>query len=274
MAHRVDNSRSLAAFPSESAEPDPPQLGNLIRTARLARHLTHETVAARAKIKLHLLEDLERNDLTRWPSDRFYREHLLRAYAAVIGLDQQRIVNQFRAEYPEYQPPIVVQRPERSPRLWLPVAGTCSVLLIGGFAAAVPVFERATRRPEAVTSPATTAAEVVAPTITASASAPIPVVMQSSIPAQDAAAPVPEAKATDGELAISSNPAGARVTVNGIARGNTPVRVRFLPPGTYTIRVIETGYSIAERRTTLTPERRRASVMVSLREAPTATRGF
>ena len=133
-----------------------------MRTARVARNLTLEGVAAQAKLKLHLLEDLERNDLTRWPSERFYREHLLRGYAAVIGLDPQRVVNQFRVEYPEYQPPIVVQPPTRSAQIWRPAAAACAVLLVGGFAAAVPVFESATLRPEAVNAASTNVSEVAA----------------------------------------------------------------------------------------------------------------
>ena len=42
-------------------------------------------------------------------------------------------------------------------------------------------------------------------------------------------------------------PAGARVTVDGIGWGVTPVTIRYLPPGNKRIRVSKEGYSTIER---------------------------
>jgi serine/threonine protein kinase len=69
----------------------------------------------------------------------------------------------------------------------------------------------------------------------------------------------------EGELNITSVPPAAHVTVNGIARGQTPVRVRYLPVGPYLIRFILAGYPISERRVTLSEEHPRVSVNATLR---------
>jgi hypothetical protein len=62
---------------------------------------------------------------------------------------------------------------------------------------------------------------------------------------------------------VTSNPAGARVTVNGIAWGITPVTIRHLPPGAKTIRVTKDGYLGRERRVNI-GEGRGASVELTL----------
>jgi hypothetical protein len=49
------------------------------------------------------------------------------------------------------------------------------------------------------------------------------------------------------ELVITSEPAGARVTVNGIGWGTTPVTIRHLTPGNKRIRVTKDGYASSER---------------------------
>ena len=51
----------------------------------------------------------------------------------------------------------------------------------------------------------------------------------------------------DPVLRITSDPAGARVTVNGVGWGTTPVVIRHLPPGAKTSRVTKDG-SIADQR--------------------------
>ena len=88
------------------------------------------------------------------------------------------------------------------------------------------------------------------------------------------AASPPEAPATvdldqiEGELMISSTPPGARILVNGIGRGLTPARVRFLPPGSYTVRFLLPGYSAAIRKAALSPKQSRVRVSATLQPAP------
>jgi cytoskeleton protein RodZ len=50
----------------------------------------------------------------------------------------------------------------------------------------------------------------------------------------------------DGALVVSTDPPGARVTVNGIGYGVTPVTIRYLPFGDARIRVSHEGYSTEE----------------------------
>jgi hypothetical protein len=67
---------------------------------------------------------------------------------------------------------------------------------------------------------------------------------------------------------ITSTPPGARVLVNGIGRGPTPARVRFLPPGSYTVRFLLPGYTAAIRTAEISPKRLQARVSATLEPAP------
>jgi hypothetical protein len=67
-------------------------------------------------------------------------------------------------------------------------------------------------------------------------------------------------------LIVTSDPAGARVTVDGIGLGTTPATIRLLTPGQKTIRVIKDGYASEERSVRIT-EGRPTSVHVPLRTA-------
>ena len=67
-------------------------------------------------------------------------------------------------------------------------------------------------------------------------------------------------------LIVNSDPAGARVTVDGIGWGTTPARIRLLTPGEKTIRVIKDGYASEERRVRII-DGRSTSVHVPLRTA-------
>jgi PEGA domain len=60
------------------------------------------------------------------------------------------------------------------------------------------------------------------------------------------------------ELVVTTEPAGARVTVNGIAWGVSPVTIPRLPPGDKRIRVTKEGYDSQERVLRLDEGQRRA----------------
>ena len=68
----------------------------------------------------------------------------------------------------------------------------------------------------------------------------------------------------EGELLIESEPAGTHVVVNGIGRGTTPIRLRYLPIGSYTIRLVRAGYQSQEVSATLTNERPVRSLSIAL----------
>jgi hypothetical protein len=54
-------------------------------------------------------------------------------------------------------------------------------------------------------------------------------------------------------LFVASEPTGARVWVNGVDRGTTPVRVPYVHPGTFTVRLEKEGFeSVSAEVTTPT----------------------
>ena len=69
------------------------------------------------------------------------------------------------------------------------------------------------------------------------------------------------------ELVVTSQPPGARVTVDGIGWGSTPATIRFLPAGSKRIRVIKDGYGSEERTVNLV-EGRRSTLDIPLPSAP------
>jgi hypothetical protein len=70
----------------------------------------------------------------------------------------------------------------------------------------------------------------------------------------------------EGELLIESTPPGTHVVVNGIARGTTPMRLRYLPIGSYTIRLVREGYESKEASAAITREKPVSSISISLNE--------
>jgi len=74
--------------------------GAQLRQHREQRQVALSTIATLTKIKMSLLEGLERDDLTHWPAG-IYRRSYIRAYAEAIGLDADSIVREFLALYPD-----------------------------------------------------------------------------------------------------------------------------------------------------------------------------
>ena len=73
--------------------------------ARLRQHRQEQgialgTIAEQSKIKGSLLEALERDDVSQWPSG-IYRRAYIRAYAHAIGLDPDVVLREFLERYPD-----------------------------------------------------------------------------------------------------------------------------------------------------------------------------
>jgi hypothetical protein len=73
-------------------------------TTRLRRHRERSRIpladiSRDTRVKLDLLEGLERNDLAAWPRGLYARAYV-RAYAAAIGLDGDDTVNEFCRLFP------------------------------------------------------------------------------------------------------------------------------------------------------------------------------
>jgi hypothetical protein len=71
-----------------------------LRRERERRQIALSSIAANTKIGLALLEALERDDVSRWPSGIF-RRAFIRAYAEGAGLDPVAITQQFLERYPD-----------------------------------------------------------------------------------------------------------------------------------------------------------------------------
>jgi PEGA domain len=66
---------------------------------------------------------------------------------------------------------------------------------------------------------------------------------------------------------IRTMPADAAVTINGEPRGKTPLALRDLALGSYTIHVARDGYIAVDRRVRLTARRPSESLEISLKPA-------
>jgi transcriptional regulator with XRE-family HTH domain len=78
----------------------PESFGARLRMRREDRQIALTSIAEETKIKLALLEGLERGDVSHWPSGIFRRAYL-RAYAHMIGLDPDEALREFLELYPE-----------------------------------------------------------------------------------------------------------------------------------------------------------------------------
>ena len=78
----------------------PESFGARLRQRREERQIALSSIADETKIKLSLLEALERDDVSHWPSGLFRRAYI-RAYAHMIGLDPDDVVREFVELYPE-----------------------------------------------------------------------------------------------------------------------------------------------------------------------------
>ena len=74
--------------------------GGRLRYERERRQIALKSIAERTKIGVPLLEALERDDVSRWPSGIF-RKSFIRSYAEAVGLDADAIVREFIERYPD-----------------------------------------------------------------------------------------------------------------------------------------------------------------------------
>jgi hypothetical protein len=80
-------------------------LGARLRAQREQRQVALAAIAEETKIKLTLLEGLERDDLSRWPGGLFRRAYV-RTYAQKIGLDPEQVLRDFLACHPDPVEPV------------------------------------------------------------------------------------------------------------------------------------------------------------------------
>jgi transcriptional regulator with XRE-family HTH domain len=74
--------------------------GSRLRMERERRTITLASISDNSKISHSLLEALERDDVSRWPSGIF-RRSFIRTYAQAIGLDPDVIAREFLERFPD-----------------------------------------------------------------------------------------------------------------------------------------------------------------------------
>jgi transcriptional regulator with XRE-family HTH domain len=74
--------------------------GARMRLERERRKISIATIAESTKILGALLEGLENDDVSRWPTG-FYRRAFMRAYASAIGLDPEVTLKEFVERFPD-----------------------------------------------------------------------------------------------------------------------------------------------------------------------------
>jgi hypothetical protein len=74
----------------------------------------------------------------------------------------------------------------------------------------------------------------------------------------------PQAAGLITELVVVSDPPGARVIVDGIGRGTTPVTIRYLTAGEKRVRILRDGFAAQERIVRLIPAREPTTVRIPL----------
>jgi transcriptional regulator with XRE-family HTH domain len=79
-------------------------LGRRLRRERERRQIALASIAQNSKISISLFQDLERDDVSRWPSG-IYRRSFIRAYAKAIGLDADETMREFLERFPDPHDP-------------------------------------------------------------------------------------------------------------------------------------------------------------------------
>jgi cytoskeletal protein RodZ len=243
------------------------QFGELLRNARERRGLTLQQVSAATKIPRRHLDAIEHGDLSVVP-DGPYRRGEVRAIAQAIGLDQSVAIAHLDEalgttvrEQPA--PPRDDTTPARV-RLWLAVSAAVIVAI-----AAVAIWPRAR-----FVEPAPAAAEQASPDETRRTPPEQPkqaaIAPASAVPATTVASPpssAPAAAVVSPVLVVTTEPAGARVVVDGIGRGATPLTIQYLPLGEKRVRVVRDGYVSEERRVRLMANQPATTLHIELRPA-------
>ena len=271
---------------------DAETLGQALRRARQQRGLTIPQIAATTRIPARILEALERDDIGAVPGGMYLRADV-RAYADAVGLSRSVAL----AYLPAVEPPVPLSAPAhatvasalRRPSTFSVVIGSICLVLAamvmwprdrelrpassGRLAAAVPAAPRQAAAAIADRAPAAAPAadSLLHVSADSAVSATSGVKEPESNLASDSALAVsdqPPARtvAADPELEVVTEPAGARVTMDGIGWGVTPVTIRYLPPGGKQLRVTRDGYATETRLIRISPDQQRTTVRIELHQ--------
>jgi cytoskeletal protein RodZ len=248
--------------------PDGAAFGEFLRQARERRGLTLQQISSETKIPWRHLDALEHGHLNAVPGGT-YRRGEIRAYAEVVGLDKAIALERLDRALQASTTPA----PQRRPSSAAPSRGW-SLLLVALIAVAA-MWTITWNRGAAKPSTATRRNEPlpVVRTINTWNLTSLPFVrpdapMTGEIAASAAADVSTPSSQLDASLTITSQPPGARVTVDGIAWGVTPVTVRHLSPGDRRVRVSLPDFAAVERSVRMPDDRSATSLHVVLTATP------
>jgi len=89
-------------------------LGEELRTARLKQKLTPSQVAALTRMKVQIVDAIEREDFSHMPAP-IYGKGFIRLYAELVALDPAPLIDEYMARFVEAQKPSLVREPEPEP---------------------------------------------------------------------------------------------------------------------------------------------------------------
>lgn len=248
-------------------EEEPETLGQALQRARRDCGLTIQQIAATTRIPARHLEALERDDIHGVPGGLYLRAEV-RAYADAVGLSRNVALAFLQAAT---DPPVVA---ESAPAATVTPASRRLPprnLVIGALAlvlAASVVFLRH-REPRPIAQaneafpPVTVGDTAWAGALSGTTGSATGLDLSTDVAVDDAAR---SPTAAETELEIVTEPVDARVTIDGVGWGATPVTIRYLPPGTKRLRVTRDGYAAEARLIRLVPDQPRTSVRIELHE--------
>ena len=248
----------------------------LLRRARDEQRLTLEQIARETKIPEHRLAALEAEASESSPLG-FYERAQIRAFARAVKLDDQVVQTELERDVP--RPPVarlpVVDSSQTASRRHLLMLASMALLAVAATVwasarnhetrnqqtmrtervAQIPfdrpeqlegTIDRESRRDSAPArserSPETRQVHATRQVSSTAGAEPLNVPAAESQPVA-----LPPSRSSPTELTINSQPAGARVTVNGVGWGATPLTIRYLSAGEKRIRVTKDGYAASER---------------------------
>ena len=256
-------------------------LGEFLRQSRLRRGMSLQQIAAETKIPLRHLHALECDDFAEVPAG-LYRRARVRAYARALHLDQPALV-QLERTLRATETAAVAPGTTAGKRTPFRKGVLMALTAVGAALALTFALRRegallpAASRPTGAIEPRSSQ-EPAPPKEAEAATPPHEAPADSAVATADSPAPqpvpVPEGaveprvvQPQTTELVITSEPPGARVTVDGIGWGFTPVTVRHLPPGAKHIRVTKEGYASEEREARVAGDRP-SELHIPLRAVP------
>ena len=258
-------------------------LGGLLKRARERRGLTLQQIAKETKLPQRHLEALEQDNLVLLPG--FYQRAEIRTYAQAVGLDPSVLRAQLDSAL---KPPdtggVTSEIPKTSPPQLPRTYATIALVVIVVAALGYAISRRASTPGPVMPQPEQSEAVVPVPLPSQSTSpvsleparADVPSYGADAVKASDVSvgaptetppADQPRPTTSITELVVTTEPAGARVTVNGIAWGVSPLTIHHLPPGDKRIRVTKEGFAAQERVLRL-DQGQRSALDIPLESAP------